>query len=319
MIIFRELIKKIAKKLPPIKKITSDRDSAQRELALYKIQQFVPPGHFYSPISSMDEVKRDENKIFKIESKHTPSINLNEANQLKLFEIFKKFYNELPFKESKQQNIRFYFKNVAYSYSDAIFLYCMIRYAKPKKIIEVGSGYSSCVMLDTNELYFNNKISCTFIEPYPQILESLITEQDKKRVEIIPKRLQEVDLSKFKSLNEGDILFIDSTHVSKINSDVNYFFFYILPSLNKGVYIHFHDIFYPFEYPKEYIYAGKAWNEDYLLRAFLQYNKSFEIVFFNTFMEYFHEDIFNKYMPLCMKMRGGSIWIRKMDFGNESQ
>ena len=305
-------IKKVFKNLLRAKKINDTKDSCQHESTLHNEQnQFFPPGHFSSPIPSLEEIKENEKNIFNIDSKSIPSINLNEGKQLKTFDVFKRFYAEIPFKENKQQNLRYFFENPAYSYSDAIFLYCMIRYLKPQKIIEVGSGYSSCVILDTNEIYCDNNIECTFIEPYPQLLESLITEQDKKRVIIIPKRLQDIELSNFKSLDRGDILFIDSTHVSKINSDVNYIFFDILPSLNSGVYIHFHDIFYPFEYPKEWIYQGIAWNEAYLLRAFLQYNDTFEIVFFNTFMEHFHEEKFNSYMPLCMKNRGGSIWIRK--------
>jgi hypothetical protein len=96
-----------------------------------------------------------------------------------------------------------------------------------------------------------------------------------------------------------------------VGSDVNFLFFNVLPILQDGVLIHFHDIFYPFEYPQDWIFEGRAWNEAYLLRAFLQYNSSFHIVFMNTFMEYFHEPIFQQEMPLCLKNTGGSIWIRK--------
>lgn len=229
-----------------------------------------------------------------------------------MFDIFKEYYKELPFDIHKKENLRYYFENPNYSYSDAIFLYCMIRYTKPKKIIEVGSGYSSCVILDTNELFFNGAISCSFIEPYPQLLLSLIKDRDKNKIELVQNNLQDVDINKFSELSKGDILFIDSTHVSKINSDVNFIFFDILPRIKSGVYIHFHDIFYPFEYPKEWIYEGRAWNEDYMLRAFLQYNDSFKIQFFNTFLEYFYRDKFINDMPLCMKNPGGSIWIKKI-------
>jgi hypothetical protein len=188
----------------------------------------------------------------------------------------------------------------------------MIRHAQPKAIIEIGSGYSSCVTLDTNELFFNNNISCTFIEPYPQVLEALIKEDDKDKIEIISRKLQDVEVDKFASLSSGDILFVDSTHVSKVDSDVNYIFFEILPSLTNGVYIHFHDIFYPFEYPKEWIYEGRAWNENYILRAFLQYNRAFKVIFCNTFLEHFYEEKFMSEMPLCMKNKGGSIWLKKI-------
>jgi hypothetical protein len=187
----------------------------------------------------------------------------------------------------------------------------MIRYAQPKKIIEVGSGYSSCATLDVNELFFDRSIECTFIDPYPEQLFSLIKEDDRKKITVIQKRLQDVGVDIFTSLSANDILFVDSSHVSKINSDVNYIFFELLPLLQSGVYIHFHDIFYPFEYPKDVVRRGFAWNEDYILHAFLQYNTSFKILFFNTFLEHFFKQQFAESMPLCLKNPGGSIWLRK--------
>ncbi|MBM4145209.1 MAG: class I SAM-dependent methyltransferase, partial [Nitrospira sp.] len=202
--------------------------------------------------------------------------------------------------------------NPAYLYSDAIILYCMIRHTQPKKIIEVGSGYSSCVMLDTNDIFFKSTISCTFIDPYPDLLLSLIHDTDKDNIEIIPQKLQDVPINTFSDLSDNDILFIDSTHMVKTGSDVNFIFFEILPHLKKGVYIHFHDIFYPFEYPKEWVYEGRAWNEAYFMRAFLQYNNEFKIQFFNTFLEHFFRGKFMNEMPLCLKNLGGSIWIRKV-------
>jgi predicted O-methyltransferase YrrM len=188
----------------------------------------------------------------------------------------------------------------------------MIRHARPRKIVEVGSGYSSCVILDTNEIFLNNTVNCTFIEPYPKRLFSLVKEDDKSHFELIEKNLQDVDLKQFQQLSNNDILFIDSTHVSKTNSDVNYILFKILPSLQPGVLIHFHDILYPFEYPKAWLYEGRAWNEAYILRSFLQYNSSFKIEFFNTFLEHFHSALFLEKMPLCMKNTGASIWLRKL-------
>lgn len=277
-----------------------------------QFKTWVPPGHFYSPIPLIEDIKLKEDEIWNNFHNEIPGIDLNVDVQIDMINIFKEYYKELPFDIHKKENLRYYFENSNYSYSDAIFLYCMIRYTKPKKIIEVGSGYSSCVILDTNELFFNDAISCSFIEPYPQLLLSLIKDRDKNKIELIQNNLQDVDINKFSELSKGDILFIDSTHVSKINSDVNFIFFDILPRIKSGVYIHFHDIFYPFEYPKEWIYEGRSWNEDYLLRAFLQYNDIFKIQFFNTFLEHFYKDEFINDMPLCLKNPGGSIWIKKI-------
>lgn len=275
-------------------------------------KQMFPPGHFYSPIPSISEVRQNEERIFR-----TPDdlhgIDLNEAEQLKLFESFATFYPELPFTADKQRGLRYYFENSNYGYSDAICLYAMIRHLGPRKIVEVGSGYSSCVMLDTNELFFDNSISCTFIDPNPQLFLSLIGRADRARIELVPTGVQDAELNLFSSLSAGDILFIDSTHVSKAGSDVNHIVFHLLPLLPSGVFIHFHDIFYPFEYPKEWICdLGLSWNESYLMRAFLQYNSAFRIAFFNTYMEHFYEERFAELMPLCLKNRGGSLWLRKV-------
>lgn len=312
-------IKTDLKKLPILNDIISERDKLYSELvalkselaALKKDLRFVPPGHFYSPIPSLDEIKRDESIIFGNITRNIIGLELYEVEQLKLLEQFVAYYEEMPFQSEKREGLRYYFENPAYSYSDAILLHCMIRHLKPKRIIEVGSGFSSCMTLDTNELFFGGSITTTFIEPYPELLMSLIKNMDKNTIKIIPTRLQDVDLSEFEALQANDILFIDSTHVSKINSDVNRIFFDILPRLSSGVHIHFHDIFYPFEYPKSWVYEGRAWNEMYVLRAFLQNNSAFRVVLMNTFMEHFHESLFQKKMPLCLKNTGGSIWIRK--------
>lgn len=165
---------------------------------------------------------------------------------MELLEKIEVFYRELPpFEDTKTNGLRYYFKNGNYGYSDAIFLYCMLRHLKPKQIIEVGSGFSSCVTLDTSELFFTNQIKCTFIEPYPALLKSLIKPDDLSCITILESTLQDIPLEKFASLKENDILFIDSTHISKFNSDVNYILHSLLPALATGVYIHFHDIFYP--------------------------------------------------------------------------
>jgi hypothetical protein len=188
----------------------------------------------------------------------------------------------------------------------------MIRHARPRRIIEVGSGYSSCVTLDTNEVFFDNRIACTFVDPYPQFLRWLLRDDDLGRIEILDRGLQGITLDLFRTLESNDILFIDSTHVAKVGSDVNYIFAEILPTLRPGVYVHFHDIFYPFEYPKEWIYEGRFWTEAYLLRAFLSFNRAYEIVLFNTFLERFHRDRFVRRMPLCLMNEGGSIWLRRV-------
>lgn len=269
-----------------------------------------PPGHFYSPIASLADVDRHAERLFRTPPRTLPGIELREDEQLALLSRLEPFYDEQPWSERRMAARRYFFENPAYSYSDALFLYCMIRHARPQRIIEIGSGYSSCAILDTSELFFGGKIQVTCIEPYPKLLRSLIREGDL--LELIEKPLQDVSVERFAALESGDILFIDSTHVAKIGSDVNYIFAEILPALARGVYVHVHDIFYPFEYPKAWVYEGRSWNEAYMLRAFLTCNREFEITLFNTFLERFHRDYFAEHMPLCLKNEGGSIWLRRV-------
>ena len=291
---------------------SSSSREAELEAEVQRYKTWVPPGHYYSPIPALDEVKAREPQIFDYGTRTFPGIDLNENEQLELLGRFEEYYRDQPFHENKTPPLRYFLRNQSYEFSDGIILHCMIRYLKPRRIIEVGSGYSSCATLDTNELFFGNQIACTFIDPFPQLLEQLIRPEDRARIQIVPQMLQDVDLALFSQLSAGDILFIDSTHVSKVGSDVNRLFFDVLPRLNSGVYIHIHDIGHPFEYPKSFVYSGIAWNEVYLLRAFLQYNSAFKIVFFNTYLEQFHEQRFQRAMPLCLVNRGGSIWLRKV-------
>lgn len=187
----------------------------------------------------------------------------------------------------------------------------MLRHFRPRRIIEVGSGYSSCVILDTRERHLDGKLDVTLVEPYPELVLQLLRPADRHAIEILPIRVQDVPLDRFRQLQAGDFLFIDSTHVSKTGSDVNTLVFDVLPILNRGVHVHFHDVFYPFEYPKEWVMAGRSWNEQYLLRGFLQYNSAFSITLMNTYLQGRHPERFATQMPLCLRNTGGSIWIRR--------
>lgn len=276
-----------------------------------KESKLYPDGHFYSPIPSLDEIKTNKDKIF-LKDKILHAIDLNEKGQVDLLNKFFHYYNDLPFKSKKENNLRYYYENEFFSYSDAIILYSMMRHLKPKKIVEIGSGFSTCLMLDVNELFLKDETKIECIEPFPQILNSLLNDLDKNKFTLREENLQKINTDLFKSLDKGDILFVDSTHVSKVGSDVNYIIHEILPQLNNGVYVHFHDIFYPFEYPEKWIFEGRAWNEAYMLRAFLEYNKFFKITCFNSFISYKYSDLLKKLLPLCLRNGGGSIWLNKV-------
>ena len=164
-------------------------------------------------------------------------------------------------------------------------------------------------MLDTCELQLKYKPLMTFVDPFTERLKSLLNPVDNSNCTIIESPVQEVALDVFRNLKEGDLLFIDSSHISKVGSDVNYLIFQVLPVLKPGVIIHFHDICYPFEYPRDWIMDGIFWNEAYLLRAFLMNNKDYEILLFNHYITDQFRDWFELNMPLFTS--GGSLYIRK--------
>jgi len=314
--------------IPPIGRLLAERDTLRQQVEIlerrmaelrvelkavrtkFEIPCWVPPGHFYSPIPWIPDLKMNEEEVFDLPPM-IRGIDLNEEAQVDLLRRFGTFYPSQPFTPNAVAGRRYFFENPNYSYNDAIVLYCMMRHLRPRRIVEVGSGHSSCAILDVNELLFDNGIRCTFIDPFPQLLSDLIGHADHPSVRILGRRVQDVNPSVFKELQDSDILFIDSSHVSKTGSDVNYLIFKVLPLLDQGVYIHFHDIFYPFEYPAEWVYEGRGWNEAYLLRAFLQYNRAFEIQFFNSFMIWKYRDLFESEMPLCLERIGANLWVKK--------
>jgi hypothetical protein len=266
------------------------------------------PGHFYSPIVSINLVQKRESIIWQPFNNSVPEIDLASENQIKLLESFSEFYKDLAFAHEKDVN-RYYFDNDFFGYTDAVMLFSVIRFFKPKKIFEAGSGFSSALMLDIREKFSLN-MELNFIEPYPKRLNSLLKKTDYQNINIYQIAIQNFEMNKFEDLESGDIFFVDSTHVSKTGSDVNHILFNILPKLKKGVIIHFHDIFYPFEYPKSWVFQGRSWNENYILRAFLMNNKNYEILIFADYLHKVHPEAFEK-MPLCYKNKGGSLWIRK--------
>ena len=269
--------------------------------------QYVSPGHFCSPIPSIEDIER---AITAAPASYS-GIDLSEDQQLALLEKISRYYPEIPFPAEKNDRFRFAFHNPSYSWGDAIILFCMIRKLRPRRILEIGSGHTSALILDTNERYFDGGIECTFVEPHPQLLLSLLRSSADHEPRLIPRKLQDVNLTLFDTLEAGDILFVDSSHVLKAGSDCQLLFSDILPRLNPGTFIHFHDVFDRFEYPPEWLREGRGWNEQYALRAFLQFNGEFRIKLFTAYLIARHREWFEKHMPNCLRNTGGQIWIER--------
>lgn len=267
-----------------------------------------PPGHFYSPVPCPDAIDANAQRIFDASATRLPGIDLRVDEQLKLLRAFQSLYAEQPFADTPGKKLRYGFDNDSFSYADALFYHCMLRHVRPKRVVEIGSGHSTCVLLDTNDLFFHGSIDVTCIEPFPDVLLPLLREDDRSRFTLLQEPLQNVSSSVLTTLEAGDVLFIDSSHVCKAGSDVQFLFTEVLPRLQSGVFIHFHDIFWPFEYPRAWIDEGRFWNEAYVLRAFLTQNPRVRIVLFNHYLATQRPDAFGAF-PLAKRNTGGSLWL----------
>jgi hypothetical protein len=274
---------------------------------------FFYPGHFYTPIPDPKFVDENADFLFNSNFDEIEGINLNLEKQISInqsFLTFKEDYTPSETEEAaKNKGARYFTKNPFFNDYDAFVLYGMLRLYKPGRFFEVGSGFSSALALDVCETFLNPMPSFTFIEPNSERLQLLIKNQDWRNLDIIEKPVQEVPQEKFKLLVSGDILFIDSSHVSKIGSDVNFLLLSILPILKKGVIVHIHDIFWPFEYPKEWFDEGRSWNEAYILRALLTNTERYSIIHFNSYLASRHKAVTVKLPAWGKPGKAQSLWL----------
>ncbi|HZF76518.1 MAG TPA: class I SAM-dependent methyltransferase, partial [Acetobacteraceae bacterium] len=179
----------------------------------------------------------------------------------------------------------FHWDNNMFPNLDAIIYYCMLRRNRPRRIIEIGSGFSTHIA--RRALERNGMGRLHVVEPYPTAkLRELLGRLD----EMYEAKIQDVPSDLFAQLEDGDVLFVDSSHVCKTGSDLNHILFEILPALRASVLMHFHDIFLPHEYPADWVVGrGYGWNEQYLLLAFLMGNAAVSPLVGSALMAHSHQ------------------------------
>jgi methyltransferase family protein len=240
-------------------------------------------------------------------------INWNVAGQLELLDKFNFQFEleQLPNRKKDAKAFEYYYDNDSFCPGDAEYCYNVIRHFQPKKVIEIGCGYSTMlsVRAERKNASLDGTKTCEHvcIEPYEMPwLESL-------NIEVKRSKVEDVDISVFESLNKNDILFIDSSHIIRPQGDVLFEFLHILPILKSGVIVHVHDIFTPADYPKEWVIDKHSmWNEQYLLEAFLSFNDKFTIIGALNFLKNQHQDKFNRACPNSAKANDdqpGSFWF----------
>ena len=234
----------------------------------------IRPIHYYEPIPDFRAITSEQLE----RRREFRSIDFRWDDQLRLLHELSAYAHELNEIDPAD------FKNDYFNGFDAAIYYSLIRHLKPKRVIEIGSGYST--RFASKALAHNagrGRLTC--IEPYPEErLNGL-----RVMVDVIQKRVEEIDVEFFSQLEANDILFIDSSHTVKFGSDVCYEFLELLPELRPGVWVHIHDIFFPHDYPAEWLLKRRlALNEQYLLEAFLSFNREFQVALANHWLALDH-------------------------------
>lgn len=238
----------------------------------------IRPIHYYEPLPDFRSLTED-----KIQRRRSyPAIDFCWENQFALLKALATYHDEVT-------NLKFDFDNDYFGGFDAAVYYSLIRHLRPQRIIEIGGGYST--QIANQALARNEQGSLTCIEPFP---EERLTGAELN-AEIISKPVEDLDLEFFSGLKANDILFIDSSHTVKFGSDVCYELLQVLPSLAPGVWVHVHDIFFPHDYPVEWLLKRRlALNEQYLLEGFLAFNGEFRVALANYWLALDHAELAQK-------------------------
>lgn len=310
----RSYERRIAELTAEVNSLTDEVHRARAD-AEARPSTWVPIGHFYSPIPDAEELRTDHDRIFGGDPTEIAGVDLRLDAQWGLLEQLAPLAAGVELASdvhiAANRGERYRADNPGYPPGDARSLRMMLRHHRPARLVELGSGFSSACMLDVRERDLDGRLDLTFIDPYPAQLEELLLDHDRPACTILPSRTQDVDLDVFRQLESGDVLFVDSTHVARTGSDVNHIVFEILPALAPGVLVHVHDVFPGFEYPAPWVHEGRAWTEQYLLRAFLQYNDSFHVHWWPSLLLAAATPEQLDRFAVLPTLQGGAIWLRR--------
>lgn len=263
--------------------------------------------HYYEPLINFDLLIQPLDKI-----RNLPGIDLNVAGQLELLKQFR-FSEELrPFDSPKKDDLTYNFGNGFFDSGDAEFLYNLVRIKKPRRVVEIGSGNSTLLVIEAvqrNKLEDPN-YSCEHIciEPYE------MPWLERSGVKVRRERVESVSKSVFEQLDRNDLLFIDSSHVIRPQGDVLFEFLEVLPILKSGVFVHIHDIFTPRDYPKAWVVDRvRLWDEQYLMEALLSGNPNWRIIGAVNHLKHDHYDALKSACPFLTPDREpGSFYIERV-------
>ncbi|ANU08617.1 class I SAM-dependent methyltransferase [Paraurantiacibacter namhicola] len=262
--------------------------------------------HYYHPTYADADLPADVTQ-----PRDLPGLDLDEAGQLALLERFDYAEELSQFAAAPQPGLAFHYGNGNFGEGDADALYAMIRTLKPRRLVEIGSGFSTRMAAAaiahaarTDDAY---RCDHTCIEPYEmRWLEEL-------GVNVVRERVEDVDRGIFDSLQAGDMLFIDSSHVIRPFGDVLTEYQRIIPRLAKGVVVHVHDVFTPRDYPERWLREERRlWNEQYLLETMLAHSPRYRVLLALNWLHHAHPERAAAAFPGLARRpdaEPGSLWF----------
>ncbi len=272
----------------------------------------ITPVHFYQPLPDARELSSyGWDRVSAM-----PGLDLREKGQLELLDrlsrAYKREYSRFPLSERPSGG--FFVDNGTFESVDCEVYYSIIRLYKPSRIVEVGGGNSTLLSASAalaNKAETGAAPELTLVEPYPgRAVSAGIPGLSR----LLAEKAESVPLETFTALEGNDILFIDSSHVLKTGGDVQRLYLEVLPRLGNGVLVHIHDIFFPFDYPRNVVLGRKRfWTEQYLVQAFLAFNSGFEVLWSSSFMHHKHPGELEAAFPSYSRAsrRPGSLWLRR--------
>lgn len=278
----------------------------QCKQAFIRVGIFPIQDHYYEPQFNYEAIEQALSK-----DRTLPGLDWNITSQLERLGSFVYAHELSKISTKKKSKLDFYFGNGSFESGDAEYWYQLIRTVKPKRIVEVGSGNSTLIAVKAVQSNCKEDVEykCQHIciEPYE------MSWLEEAGVSVIRQRIESIDATFFKSLGENDILFIDSSHVIRPQGDVLFEYLELLPTLNKGVIVHLHDIFSPKNYPCQWLQEQvRFWNEQYLLEAFLSHNQHWEIIGSLNYLHHNHYAALKAVAPfLTPEREPGSFYIQK--------
>lgn len=267
-----------------------------------------PGGHFYSPIVAAADAERHAPRAAAAALRpEIPGIDIDPQRQLTAYARLVAAAPAHRWRARPTAGCRYGFENPNFGPGEALLLLGVLAESQPRRIVEVGSGWSTAALLDANDAAVEGRAEVVAVEPYPELVRSLVRAADP--LTVVERPVQDVGLELFSGLQAGDMLLIDSTHVAKFGSDVPFLVGEVLPRLRPGVRVHVHDIFHPFDYPIEWVRQGRNWNESYVWRAFLAFNAAFRIDCFASYVWAVAPDEAARILPEAAVSPGSSLWL----------